>query len=108
VSPATRTPPRPIRPTPQLAAPILPATAHRRPFLLGAMALAPASALSRKPLWQSLAQQLPAGGVLIVTPNGDGRLSNSLEVIMAAFQAHGHPVTTITLDALRERQLSLF
>jgi hypothetical protein len=71
------------------------------------MALAPASALPRKPLWRSLANQLPAGGVLIVLPHHDARLAEPLQAVIAAFQSHGHPVTVIGIDQLIEQQLPL-
>jgi hypothetical protein len=64
--------------------------------------------LSRQPLWQALAQQLPTGGVLIVLPRRASRDVAPFAAIIAAFQAHGRPVTTIPLDDVRAHQRPLF
>jgi hypothetical protein len=107
VTPATRTPPRAGSAAPPTPAP-LPTTRRvwsRVP--LDTLTLAPASALSRKALWSSLAKQLPAGSVLIVTATGRGNRA-SLTQIIAAFAERGRAVTTIAVDQLIEQQVQLF
>jgi hypothetical protein len=108
VSPATHTPPRPGSIAPTQPAPPRPATRRVWSHVpLDTLALVSASALSRKPLWQALATQLPAGSVLIVTAAGTGNLA-SLPNIIAAFAARGRSVTTIAVEQLSEQQARLF
>jgi hypothetical protein len=108
MSPATRTPlhPASITPLPSSAVPVALPRVSSRPQL-DTLALAPASALPRQPLWRALAHQLPKGSVLIVLPRRAIPGAAPFAAIIAAFQAHGHPVTTIPMDALREQQRPL-
>jgi hypothetical protein len=69
--------------------------------------LAPASALTHRLAMQRMARGLPAGSVLIVTIPGSSRISDSVDKIARAFQTHGHPVTTLTVSQLIERQIPL-
>lgn len=86
-----------MRPAPRIPA----------PHPLDTLTLAPASALGHKLAWQRMAQGLPAGSVLIVTGPGRTRISDPVDKIARAFETRGHPVTTITVTQLTERQLPL-
>jgi hypothetical protein len=86
-----------VRPAPRIPA----------PPLLDTLTLAPASALAHRSAWQRMARGLPAGSVLIVTVPGSNRISDPVDKITRAFQTHGHPVTTVTVTQLTERQLLL-
>lgn len=89
----------------QAPAPTSHRTSSRVP--LPTLALAPASALGRKPIWQALANRLPGGSVLIVTAQREMDFAGPIGKIITAFQAQGYGVTTISADDLTERQLPL-
>jgi hypothetical protein len=86
---------------------VFPATRSSVRPLLDTFTLAPAPALAHRSAWQRMARGLPAGSVLIVTAPGKTRISDPIDKIARAFQVHGHPVTTITVTQLTERQLPL-
>ena len=58
------------------------------------VALVPASLLPHKPLWQALANRLPTGSILIVSPLAKpGKVT--IARVADRLEAHGHPVLTI-------------
>jgi hypothetical protein len=58
------------------------------------LVLAPASLLSQKAVYQELANRLPRGQVLIVTPAGDQRKAAILKKVARQLEAKGQRVTT--------------
>ena len=58
--------------------------------------LIPASALPEKARYQALANDLPAGDVLIVVPRGDQQQRHLLDTVTQLFRANGHAVTTVS------------
>src|SRR3712207_2901903 len=65
------------------------------------LALVPASLLPQKATYQRLANQLPAGVVLVVLPTEDGAEKQTLEETVRRLRTKGHLVTTLTADELR-------
>ena len=62
------------------------------------LALVPASLLPYKAHYQKLANQLPAGAVLVVLPTDETPEKQALQQAAARFLAKGHPVTTLSTD----------
>ena len=56
--------------------------------------LLPGNLLAYKERWQAIANALPHGNVLIVLPDADRPLVQTLKAVAAYFEAGGHPVTT--------------
>ena len=61
------------------------------------VALVPASLLPYKAQWQQLANELPRGSVLIITPL-TGPQETTLQKISTHLQAHGRRVKTLASD----------
>ena len=59
------------------------------------IALVPASLLHRKSKYQTIANNLPAGGVLICQANKTQKISRILERVAKLFQEKGHFVRTL-------------
>jgi hypothetical protein len=78
-----------------------PASLRSGGLRLDNLALVPASLLPDKRRYQRLANQLPPGAVLIVLPTEAGPEQEALRATAARFLAKGHPVTTISADAVR-------
>lgn len=62
------------------------------------LALVPASLLSRKAVYQRLANQLPDGAVLVVLPNEDSPERHTLQETAARLRAKGHAVALMTVE----------
>ena len=62
------------------------------------LALVPASLLLHKATYQRLANQLPAGAVLVVLPIEDGPEKRTLETAAARLRAKGHAIATLSVD----------
>jgi hypothetical protein len=62
------------------------------------VALVPASLLPFKSEWQALANQLPAGAVLVVLPAEGGSPRRILETVTTPLEAKGHRVTTLSAE----------
>jgi hypothetical protein len=62
------------------------------------LALVPASLLPFKAEWQTLANQLPAGAVLVVLPAEGGSPRRILETVTTPLEAKGHRVTTLSAE----------
>ncbi len=67
------------------------------------LALVPASLLPHKATYQRLADQLPAGAVLVVLPTEETAEKHTLQTAAARLLAKGHPVTTLSADDLLAR-----
>ena len=73
------------------------------PAALENLALVPASLLPHKAIYQRLANQLPAGAVLVVLPDEDTPERRSLQEAAARLRAKGHAIATIpAADILAE------
>lgn len=64
------------------------------------LALVPASLLPHKATYQRLANQLPAGAVLVVLPTEDSPEKRSLQEAAARLRAKGHAIATLSVDAV--------
>ena len=64
------------------------------------LALVPASLLPHKATYQRLANQLPAGAVLVVLPRADGPETAALREAARRLRTKGHAVTTLFADEL--------
>jgi hypothetical protein len=61
----------------------------------GNLALLPGSAFPYKERWQALANELPAGSVLIVLPEGNVRQKTMLLAVAKLVAAAGHQVRVV-------------
>ena len=59
------------------------------------LVLVPGNVLAYMERWQVMANALPQGAVLIVLPDADQPLVQTLKTVAAYFEAGGHPVTTV-------------
>lgn len=66
-------------------------------------ALLPGSMLRYRPLWQQLADSLPAGAVLVILPPAASPQRRGLESTALQIQASGHRVTTWEAAALQDQ-----
>ena len=73
---------------------------RQTPVRVENLALVPASLLPHKATYQRLANQLPAGAVLVVLPTEDTAEKQTLQTAAARLLAKGHPVTTLSVDEL--------
>jgi len=64
------------------------------------IALVPASLLSRKGKYQTIANNLPGRGVLICEANKKERISHILERVATFFRQNGHFVKTLPYSLL--------
>jgi len=72
-----------------------PPRALRRPGVrCDNLVLLPGNLLAYKAQWQKIANALPQGAVLIVLPDADRPLAQTLKTVAAYCEAAGHPVTT--------------
>lgn len=71
-----------------------PRALHRRKVKLDNVALVPASLLPAKAQWQQLANELPAGSILIITPLVGPR-PTTLQNVATQLRSHGRHVRTI-------------
>ena len=71
-----------------------PRTLRRRKVELDNVALVPASLLPYKEAWQQLANELPQGSVLIITPLA-GPKPATMEKVTTRLRARGHRVRTL-------------
>jgi len=62
------------------------------------LALVPASLLPHKATYQRLANQLPAGAVLVVLPTEDSPERRSLQEAAIRLRAKGHAIATLSVD----------
>jgi predicted DNA-binding WGR domain protein len=62
------------------------------------VALVPASLMPHKQRYQALANDLPAGSILVVLPEEDSPERRLLEQTADRFRAKGHPVAVLTAD----------
>jgi predicted DNA-binding WGR domain protein len=62
------------------------------------VALVPASLMPHKQRYQALANDLPAGSILVVLPQEDTPERRLLEQTADRFRAKGHPVAVLTAD----------
>jgi spermidine synthase len=62
--------------------------------------LSPASLLPRKNTYQTIANNLPKGGVLICQADKTQKISRILERVAKIFQAKGHFVRTLPYSLL--------
>src|SRR5215207_3991876 len=62
------------------------------------LALVPASLLPHKATYQRLANQMPAGAVLVVLPTEDTPEKRMLETAAARLRAKGHAIATLSVD----------
>ena len=75
--------------------------ALRRPQVqLDNLTLVPASLLPRKAEYQTLANQLPQGEVLLVLPPPESRERPTMERVAQLFRAKGRHVTVLTEERL--------
>src|SRR5215217_6175958 len=70
----------------------------RRSARVENLALVPASLLSYKTTYQRLANQLPAGAVLVVLPTEDTPERRGLQEAAARLRAKGHAIATLTVE----------
>ncbi|HUZ97474.1 MAG TPA: hypothetical protein VMU57_21425 [Edaphobacter sp.] len=63
--------------------------------------LVPGNLLVYKARWQEMANALPHGAVLIVLPDADRPLVQTLKTVATFFEAAGHPVTTLPARQFR-------
>ena len=76
--------------------------ALRRPQVrLDNIALVPASLLPRKAEYQTLANHLPAGDILLVLPPEASRERAAMERVAQLFRAKGRRVTVLTAERFR-------
>ena len=73
---------------------------RQTPVRVENLALVPASLLPHKATYQRLANQLPAGAVLVVLHTEDTAEKQTLQTAAARLLAKGHPVTTLSVDEL--------
>ena len=73
--------------------PGMPEDGRRATVRVENLALVPASLLPHKATYQRLANQLPAGAVLVVLPTEDTPEKQPLQTAAARLLAKGHPVT---------------
>ena len=71
---------------------------RRRTPRLDNLALVPASLLPQKAVYQRLANQLPAGAVLVVLPTEDSPERRTLQEAAARLRAKGHAIATMSVD----------
>ena len=83
--------------------PPAPAGGRPAPVRVENLALVPASLLAYKATYQRLANQLPAGAVLVVLPTDDTAEKHTLQTAATRLVAKGHPVTTLSVDELLAR-----
>ncbi|HLZ21022.1 MAG TPA: hypothetical protein VKQ30_02715 [Ktedonobacterales bacterium] len=69
------------------------------------IALVPASLLPQKARYQALANQLPAGDILVVLPAAPSPERQVLTKTAALFEAKGRHVTALGSDDLNPQQL---
>ena len=62
------------------------------------IAIVPASMLPLKSLWQTAANTLPRGGVLLCHSQGNPRQRKLLERVEETFRAHGHAVMNLPIE----------
>ncbi len=65
---------------------------------LNNVAVVPASLLGQQFLWQAVANNLPAGDVLLVLPAGAIVAKSFVQRLSASVESHGHHVTTLPID----------
>lgn len=80
-----------------------PRSLRRSAVHLDNVVLAPASLLPFKAEWQEIANELPNGSVLIVTPLSDRPRRSILEQIRSHLLAHGRYVRTLPAEHLTAR-----
>jgi len=78
-----------------------PRARHRPHVRLDNIALVPAHLLPRKAEYQAIANQLPAGDILLVLPPPDSREHSTMQRIAQVFRAKGRHVTVLTEERLR-------
>ena len=78
-----------------------PRALHRPHVRLDNIALVPAHLLPRKAEYQAIANQLPAGDILLVLPPPDSRERVTMERVAATFRAKGRHVRVLTEERLR-------
>jgi hypothetical protein len=71
---------------------------QRRPAPIENLALVPASLLPHKTTYQRLANQLPAGAVLVVLPTEDTPERRTLQETAARLRAKGHAIALLSAD----------
>ena len=77
-----------------------PRALHRPHVRLDNIALVPAHLLPRKAEYQAIANQLPAGDILLVLPAPDSREHSTMQRIAQLFRAKGRRVTVLTEERL--------
>jgi hypothetical protein len=70
------------------------------PYKLGNLAVVPASLLPLKVKWQTVANNLPAGSVLVVLPRTKGTARQSAEMVVRCLRAEGRRVTVMAAERL--------
>jgi len=76
-----------------------------RALRLDNLALVPGSLLPHKSVYQRLANQLPAGAVLVVLPDDDSAERRMLQEAAARLKAKGHAIATLSVaDVLAGRR----
>ncbi len=76
--------------------------ALRRPQVrLDNIALVPAHLLPRKAEYQSIANELPTGDILVVLPPPESRERPTMERVAQLFRAKGRHVTVLTEERLK-------
>ena len=82
-----------------------PPRALRRPGVhLDNVAIVPAHLLPCKATYQTIANQLPQGAVLLILPTADTPEKRILQTAADRFQAKGRHVTTITETSVTEER----
>ena len=62
------------------------------------LALVPASMLPFKDEWQSIANELPEGGALILLPSPSNKQRRNCEKVAVELREKGHQVTTVPVE----------
>ncbi len=62
------------------------------------VALVPASLLPLKSEWQAIANSLPQGEILVITPSNQSTKSDTMEKVIAGFESKGYKVTTLQVQ----------
>ena len=78
-----------------------PASLRRPGLTFDTITLVPASLLPFKARYQSIANRLPRGTVLLVLPRGRPAQRRLLVHLAGRFAAHGHQIATRTAEEVR-------
>ena len=81
-----------------------PRVLRRRHVRLDNIALVPANLLPRKAAYQTLANNLPPGDVLIVLPTDNPQEQRTLQTVATLWRAKGCRVTVVAADQLAGRK----